>query len=206
MLGECTTSQLVVGSSVIEYGPFCYSPNVNFISKWSRLTLLVVVVKYSSAQHFIAKYSHEHLIVTGAGCFLLQLWHLLLFLFLMVSGWMWSSALDSASFRCSLELFWRATGTSTSIDNPDLLGNCSVNTLSLHGNYCYRLMEHGQKLTWAHASAMCRAERGDLAVVETISEIYNFFRSILLSGWVTPQQPRVYIGKQLNTIRFTSIS
>lgn len=55
--GECTASRFDVTPTVIKHEPFCYVPNVTFISLWNYLTLLIEVIKINSARDFIAKYT-----------------------------------------------------------------------------------------------------------------------------------------------------
>jgi hypothetical protein len=66
-------------------------------------------------------------------------------------------------------------------------------------------MESDLNITWQQASSKCKAENGELAVVETISQKDIFYRRILLSGGITPQEPKIYIGEyNIQNIRYIS--
>lgn len=61
MPGRCYISRFDVGLSIIDHEPFCYLPNITFISKWNKLKLYSVFVKHRMELDFIAEYSLDNI-------------------------------------------------------------------------------------------------------------------------------------------------
>lgn len=78
---------------------------------------------------------------------------------------------------------------------PDQHRNCSSGLWRYYGGYCYLVMQNDRNMTWQQASLECEADNGELAVIGTNDDNEFSLRNILLTGGVTPQKPKVYIGE-----------